>query len=157
MLILLMFVFFSCLWWSIFLFHTFPSWVLICHSAQLTREKAYRTLVQSEPWSLTVMFSILVTLSPTWWESSTHSKPFCFGHRRPCSPSVQWTCSLKERHPVWRRQGHCPTLMYVVVSVCSCSYFVVQQMRYEVLANFLNSKNLKNYVVVFFKTNCTGN
>lgn len=34
-------------------------------------------------------------------------------------------------------------LMHVVVSVCGCSYFVVQQMRYEVLADFLSCKNLK--------------
>lgn len=151
--------FHSCLWWSIFffVFPTFPLCILMCNSAQLRREKAYRTLLQSEPWcALTVMFSILVTLSLTWWGSSTHSKPFCFGQRRPCSPSGQYTCSLKERHPVWRRQGHCATLMYVVVGVRCCSYFVVRQMRYEVLADFLNCRNLKNYAFVL-KTKCTGN
>lgn len=52
--------------------------------------------------------------------------------------------SRKKRHPVWRRQGHCATLMYVVVSVCSCSYFVA----YEVLAE----RNLTKFC---FK--CTGN
>lgn len=36
--------------------------------------------------------------------------------------------------------------MYVVVSVCACSYSVVQQLRYEVLAEFLSCRNLKNDV-----------
>lgn len=34
--------------------------------------------------------------------------------------------------------------MYVVVSVRGCSYFVVRQLRYEVLVDFLSCKNLKN-------------
>lgn len=137
------FLFISVLYSCKRLFLFLVSWCLV--QLQLNRKHIYWTHWPSEPWvALKALLSILVTFSQTWWGSSMLSKTFCFGQRRPCSPSGQWACSLKERHPVWRRQRHCVTLMYVVICVCGCSYFVVRGITYEVLADCKNDIFLQN-------------
>lgn len=145
---------------AFFFYVRFCSLVFICYSAQLKREKNKKHIEHFDKVSHDVHWRwCLVFWSLCLWPDGglQHTQShFVLARKGPAA-------HLASGHAPWKKgilygedRGIVPRwCMWLLVCVCGCSYFAVQPMRCEVLADSLRCTNLKNNVFVL-KTKHTG-